>query len=73
MFIYRAQGLCDSQGAPRPGLPVPNSTHGPSGRKATVDLNLCHTELRIHVKIEVAVLDSPSLTALMVPVDVKQH
>ena len=34
-----------------------------------------HSELRscVCVKVEVAVLDSPSLTVLMVSVDVKQH
>ena len=33
----------------------------------------CHAELRSSVKVEVAVLGSPSLTVLMVSVDVKQH
>ena len=37
-----------------------------------VELSLL-TELRSCVKIEVAVLGSPSLTVLMVSVDVKQH
>ena len=37
-------------------------------------LGCCHrSELRSCVKVKVAVLDSPSLTVLMVSVDVKQH
>ena len=32
-----------------------------------------YSELRRCVKVEVAVLDSPSLIVLMVSVDVKQH
>ena len=32
----RAQELCKSRGR-RPGLPVPNSLHGISGRKATFE------------------------------------
>ena len=37
-------------------------------------LGCCHrSELRSCVKVEAAVLDSPSLTVLMVSVDIKQH
>ena len=56
--------LCESRGG-RPGLPVPNSPCG-----------LCEllvSELRSCVKVEVAVLGSPSLIVLVVTVDVKQH
>ena len=55
----------------RPGLPVPNSLHGLCGRKAT--LNCSISEVRNCVKVEVAVLGSPSLIVLFVSVDVKQH
>ena len=34
---------------------------------------LRHAELRSRVKVEVALLGSPSLIVLMVSVDVKQH
>ena len=67
--IIRAQELCESGGG-RPGLPVPNSPDGFRGRKAT--LNLSPSEFSSCVKVEVAVLGSPSLTVLVVSVDVKQ-
>ena len=62
--------LCKGQGG-RPGLPVPNSPYGVYGRKATLNLNLCHTEFRSCIKAEVSVLGSQSLISLMVSVDVK--
>ena len=68
MMQIRAQELCESRGG-RPGLPVPNSSYGLYGRKATLEV----TELRSCVKVEVAVLGSPSLIVLMVSMDVKQH
>ena len=53
---------------------VPNNPHGFCGRKATLNQNESWpTELRSRVKVEVAVLDSPSLLVLTVSVDVKQH
>ena len=51
-------------------LPVPNNPYGLCERKAT--LNCSITELRDCMKVEVAVLGSPSLIILMVSVDVKQ-
>ena len=57
----------------RPGLPVPNSPYGLCGRKATLNLKPKQSELRSCVKVEVAVLGSPSLIVLIVSVDVKQH
>ena len=66
-----AQELCESRGG-RPGVPVPNSPYGLCGRKATLKKKkLYKTELRSCVKVEVAVLGFPSLTVLMVSVDVK--
>ena len=59
--------LCESRGG-RPGLPVPNSIMDSVDVKQQRRL-----ELRFCVKVEVAVLGSPSLLVLMVPVDVKQH
>ena len=66
-----AHELCEGRGG-RPALPVLNSPYGLCGCKATLNLN-CE-------KVEVAVLDSPSLIVLiiygayiMVSVDVKQH
>ena len=50
---------------------VSNSPYGLFGRKATLEEELVKTELRSCVKVEVAVLDSRSLTVLMVSVDVK--
>ena len=59
----RAQKLCESRG----GL------YGLCGRKVTLKLKHQVSELRSCVKVEVAVLGSPSLMVLMVSVDVKQH
>ena len=54
--------MCESGGG-RPGAPVPNSPYGPCGREAT--LNSSHRqELRNYVKVEMAVLGSPSLIVL---------
>ena len=52
-------------------LGSPNSPYGVYGRKATLNLDLCHTEVRSCVKVEVAFLGSLSLTVLMVSVDVR--
>ena len=72
-WATRAQELCESRGG-CPGLPVPNNPHGFCGRKATPNQNESWpTELRGRVKVEEAVLDSPSLLVLTVSVDVKQH
>ena len=65
--IFRAQELCKSRGG-RPGLPVPNNPYGLCGRKETLKLQISGA-----VKVEVAVLGSPSLIDLVVSVDVKQH
>ena len=67
---YRALELCESRGG-RPGLPVPNKPYGLCGRKATLNYRI--SELRSCVKVEVAVLGSPSIISLMVYVDIKQH
>ena len=61
----KAQELCESGGG-RPGFPVPNSPCGLCGRKATLNLNRGVSELRSCVKVEVAVLGSPSLIVLTV-------
>ena len=53
------------------GSHVPNSPYGLCGCKAT--LNCSISELRSCVKVEVAVLESPSLINLMVSVEVKQY
>ena len=53
---------CESRGG-RPGFPVPDSPYGLCGRKATLNLN---SELGSCVKVDVAVLGSPSLIDLMV-------
>ena len=68
----RDQELCESRHG-RPGLPVLNSPYVLCERKATLNLNFCHTEVRSCVKVEVVVMGSPSLTVLTVSVDVKQH
>ena len=68
----RGQELCES-GGDRPGLLVPNSPCGLCGRKATLDLNTLHSEVRSCVKVEVTVLGSSSLIVLVVSLDVKQH
>ena len=70
--VSTAQELCESPGG-RPELPVPNKPHSFCGRKALVHLNVDPSELRSCVKVQVAVLSSPSLISLMVSVDVKQH
>ena len=49
------------------------SPYGLCGRKATLNLNWSSSELRSCVKVEVAVLGSPSLISLMVSVEVKKH
>ena len=67
---FRAQEVCESRGG-RPGFPVANSPYVLCGRKAT--LNCSSSELRCCVRDEMAVLGSPSLTVLMVSVNVKQH
>ena len=68
----RAQELCECRDG-RPGLPVPNSPYSPCGRKATLTCTEEGSELRSCVKVEVVVLDSPSLISLMVSVDVKLY
>jgi len=50
-----------------------NMPYGFRGREATLNLNLCHTELRSCVKVEVAVPSPPSLIILMVAMDAKQQ
>ena len=56
------------------GFPLSNSLYGLCGRKATLrKKKLCKTELRSCVSVEVTVLGFPSLTVLIVSVDVKQH
>ena len=69
-LLKKTQELCENGGG-RPGLPVPNSPSGLCGRKATSEE--VQTELRSCVKVEVAVLGSPSRTVRTVSVDVKQH
>ena len=71
--MFRAQELCESRGG-RPGLPLANKSDGFCGRKATLKRNTSQSLIRSCVKVEVAVLGSPSLVVLsMVSVDVKQH
>ena len=69
---FRAQELSESRGG-RPGPLTANSPYGLCGRKATLNSN--HTCIQssglICVRIEVAVLVSPSLIVLMISVDVK--
>ena len=60
----RAQELRESRGG-RPGLLVPNSPYGLCGRKAALN-GQGRSELRSCVKVEVAILSTPSLTVLMV-------
>ena len=48
------------------GLHAPNSSYGLCGPKAIFEEELLTTELRSRVKVEVAVLASPSLKILMV-------
>ena len=58
----RAQKLCENRGG-RPGLPVPNNPDVFCGRKGTLNWKSL-PELRSCVKVEVAVLGSPSLISL---------
>ena len=55
----RVQELCESRGG-RPGLLAPNSSYGLCGRKATLNSNSPTLKARSCVKVEVAVLGSPS-------------
>ena len=57
----------------RPGLPISNSPFSHYGHKAALNLKGIHSELRSYVKVEVALLGSPSLINLMVSEDLKQH
>ena len=53
---------------------VLDTPHGLCGRKATINLNsVSGPEVRSCAKVEVDVLGSLFLIALMVSVDVKQH
>ena len=52
---------------------LPNKPGGLCGRKATLKRKCYFAELMSCVKVEVAVLGSPSLIVLMVSMDVKQH
>ena len=52
---------------------IPNRLYDLCGRKATLNDRLSLSELRSCVKVEVAVLGSPSLISLIVSVDVKPH
>ena len=71
VFVVCVDKMCQSSGA---GLPVPdNKPGGFCGRKATLKQkrNVCQTEFRGCVNVDVAVLGSPrSLTVLA---DVQQH
>ena len=68
----RAQELCESRGGRR-GLPVPNSPYGLCGRKATPNSTQSLSAQELCVKVEMAVVGSPSLTVPTVSVDVKQQ
>ena len=68
--VHRAQQLCERQDG-RPWFPVPNNPYGLCGCKAT--LNAKRSEFRSCIKVEVDVLDSPSLIVRTVFVDIKQH
>ena len=70
-WTVRARELCERQSG-RSGLPVPNSLYGLCRRKATLALNWSNG-VGGCVKVEVAVLGSPSLIVLMVSVDVMQR
>ena len=63
--VFRAQELCSESRSGRPGLPVPNSPYGLRGRTATLNM-----ELRSSVKVDVAILGSPSLIVFTVSVKV---
>ena len=62
-----ARELCESRGG-RPGLPVPNKPAVSVDVKQQI--TVVSQELRSCVKVEVAVLGSPSLTVRTVSVDV---
>ena len=62
--VFRAQEVCEGRGG-RPGLSVPNSPYGLRGRTATLNM-----ELRSSVKVDVAILGSPSLRVFTVSVKV---
>ena len=68
---HRAQELCESRGG-HPGLPVQTvCTDGLCGHKATLEkMMMCNTGLRSCVKVEVAVMGSPSR---MISLDVEQY
>ena len=66
---FRAQELYESRGG-RPGLSAPNSPYGLCGRKATLNWN---SDTRSCVKVEVAVLGSPSQIVRTVCVDVHRQ
>ena len=66
------QELCEYRGG-HPGLPVPNKPDGFCGRQATLKQNCTELELRSCVKVEVAILGSPSLIVHKFSMDVKQH
>ena len=57
----------------RRGAPVPNKPTVSVDVKQILNQLRAATELRCSVKVEVAVLGSPSLIVLVVSVDVKQH
>ena len=82
VFIYQWQFTPVLHGQPRScvrvevDFPVANSPYGLCGRhKVTVNLKTENgiPELRSRVKVEVAVLGSPSLIVPMVSVDVQQR
>ena len=56
-------------------FPVANSPYGLCGQKVTLNLKTENgiPDLRSCMKVEVAVLGSPSLIVPMVSVDVRQH
>ena len=61
-------------GSPSLSCPSLSCPYGLCGRKAILNLYALVSELRSCVKVDVAVLGSPSLIVLnMVSVDVKQH
>ena len=66
----RTQELCESGGG-RPGLPIPKSPYSLCRHKETLHCSI--SELGNCVKVEVAVLGSPSLNHLTVSVDIKKH
>ena len=70
--LLQSSELCGSRGG-RPGLPIPNSSYGICGRKATLNSNLYPSELRSCEKVEVDVLGCLSLIVRTVSVDVKRQ